>query len=558
MSKELVVILSHADTIDKVDILKKCLYEIKNQNYPVLISSHIEIPEDVKSEIDYFVYDKENPLIYHWEYPHLSHIYIWQNYPGYSQTYAVEYNHSYAVLRLIKNALGIAHINGYDKVHFVNYDYVLYDAEILQNHSNHLNSFDLFSYYYDKFEENREHINTGLFSTRVEPLFNIFKNVNSKEDFLQSNQSVFEKYMYYEIVNNGLTMEREDQEILLSTHNQLNSKSTLKNVIDDKIHVYLTKENNTENYYVYVNSTKGDLVNVNLTINGNVKNWQPKPYKVNLLRIPNELLNNGISLHIPEYDFNDYYDNNSHHSNCDISDYSLVEEGDWNLTKTQPVKVKKNYTIDEYCNPVKSRYHLINHLIEINGFKKYLEIGVFNGENIKNICIEHKDGVDPGAEGGVSEFVNYQMTSDDFFSTLNPYFKYDIIFIDGLHHSDQVDKDIQNSLRHLNDGGFILLHDCNPPEEFLQIVPRQSGLWNGDVWKSIAKLRCTEPNLEISVVDTDWGIGVITKGIQQTYNKTPLNQCLEWNYFNDNREELLNIISVDDFYKKYELKHEII
>ena len=169
--KELVVILSHADTTDKVDVLKECLHEIKKQNYPVLISSHIEIPDEIKSEIDYFVYDKENPLIYHWEYPNLSHIYIWQTYPGYSQTYAVEYNHSYAVLRLIKNALGIAFANGYDKVHFVNYDYILYDASILQNHSNKLNDFDLFSYYYDKFEESREHINTGLFSSRVESPF---------------------------------------------------------------------------------------------------------------------------------------------------------------------------------------------------------------------------------------------------------------------------------------------------------------------------------------------------------------------------------------------------
>jgi hypothetical protein len=324
--KELVVILSHADTTDKVDVLKECLVEIKKQNYPVLISSHIEIPNEVKNEIDYFVYDKENPLIYHWEYPNLSHVYIWQTYPGYSQTYAVEYNHSYAVLRLIKNALGVALVNGYEKVHFVNYDYVLYDSYILQNHSNKLNDYDLFSYYYDKFEQNREHINTGLFSARTEPLFNIFKNVNSKEDFLRSNQGVFEKYMYYETINNGLTMDREDQEILLATHNHMNSKSTLKNVIDDKIHVYLTKENNTDNYYLYINSTKGDVINAELTFNGELRNWKPIPYKVNLLRLANDKLSSGIKLYIPEYDFTDYYNLESHPAKCDISDPSLIQE----------------------------------------------------------------------------------------------------------------------------------------------------------------------------------------------------------------------------------------
>ncbi len=371
--KELVVILSHADTTDKVDVLKECLREIKKQNYPVLISSHIEIPNEIKNEIDYFVYDKENPLIYHWEYPNLSHVYIWQTYPGYSQTYAVEYNHSYAVLRLIKNSLGVALANGYDKVHFVNYDYVLYDASILQNHSNQLNDFDLFSYYYEKFEENREHINTGLFSSRVEPLFNIFKKVNSKEEFLQSNQGVFEKYMYYEIINNGLTMQRDDQEILLSTHNQMNSKSTLKNVIDDKIHVYLTKENNTENYYLYINSTKGDLINADITVNGETKNWKPTPYKVNLLRLPNDLLSSGVSLHIPEYDFNDYYDLNTHTSKCDISDPSLIQEFEgWNPSKKiedEPLIEKKNEPIESISNLVENTKSF-KELSELHGTDK--------------------------------------------------------------------------------------------------------------------------------------------------------------------------------------------
>ena len=544
--KELVVILSHADTIDKIEVLSECLSEIKKQGYKTLISSHIEIPDDIKSEIDYFVYDKENPLIYNGEYPNQSHIYMWQSYPGYNQTYSVEYNHSYAVLKLIKNSLGVALINGYNKVHFVNYDYILYDDYILKNHSNNLNSVDLFSYYYDKFEENREHINTGLFSVRVDPFVNLFKNINSKEDFLQFNQGVFEKYMYYITIGNGLTMEREDQEILLSTHNKLNSKSTFKHVINDKIHVYLSKESNTDNYYVYINSTGGDEFDVQISYHSfksKMKTWNPIPNRVNLLKIPNDILRGEIEIHIPKYNYKDLYSLETNPANCEISDMSYITELDWDFNK-------KRSTIDDYCNPTHVRYDLINYLIENNDFKRYLEIGVYNGDNIKNIKIEHKDGVDPGLEGVISEYVNYPVSSDTFFNTLNKNVKYDIIFIDGLHHSEQVDKDIKNSLEHLNDGGYILLHDCNPPEEFLQIVPRQSGLWNGDVWKSIVKLRCAEPNLEVCVVDTDWGIGVIKRGSQYLYNEESLENCLNWEYFDKNREELLNLISVDRFYKR--------
>ena len=212
---------------------------------------------------------------------------------------------------------------------------------------------------------------------------------------------------------------------------------------------------------------------------------------------------------------------------------------------------EEKYTIDGYFYSKHPRYELINHIIQINDFKRYLEIGVFKGENIEKICIEHKDGVDPGAENQFSEFTNYAMTSDDYFEMISEDVKYDIIFIDGLHHSDQVDKDIENSLKHLNEGGYILLHDCNPPTEELQLVPRQTGLWNGDVWKSIVKLRCTDPNMEINVVDTDWGVGVLKRGNQEIYDKANLSDCLEWKYFEKNREELLNIISVDEFYEKF-------
>jgi hypothetical protein len=217
----------------------------------------------------------------------------------------------------------------------------------------------------------------------------------------------------------------------------------------------------------------------------------------------------------------------------------------------------KKYSNDTYADPngVK-RWDLINHLIKNHNFLNYLEIGVNDGICIRKINAPHKDGVDPspGSEVGGMDVpeINYPVTSDEFFDFIKGHdIKYDVIFIDGLHHSDQVDKDIKNSLNHLVPNGFIILHDCNPPEFVNQVVPRISGTWNGDVWKSVVKLRCTKPNLEIKVVDTDWGVGVVKQGQQEIYDKVSLEECLEWSYFDSHREELLNIIPVDNFYKTY-------
>jgi hypothetical protein len=201
------------------------------------------------------------------------------------------------------------------------------------------------------------------------------------------------------------------------------------------------------------------------------------------------------------------------------------------------------------------RFNIINHFIDKYNFINYLEIGVYRGENIRKIKAPHKDGVDPGTEGQMVPEVNYPMLSDDFFELIKDHkdIKYDIIFIDGLHHSEQVDKDIENSLNHLVDNGVIVLHDCSPEREEYSLVPRVSGPWNGDVYKSVLKFR-QNYNHSFFTVDTDCGCGVIIKdnNNQIICDKESLQNGLEsWDYFNQNRKQLLNLISVDEFKTNY-------
>ena len=72
--------------------------------------------------------------------------------------------------------------------------------------------------------------------------------------------------------------------------------------------------------------------------------------------------------------------------------------------------------------------------------------------------------------------------------------KFNVIFIDGLHVAEQVERDIKNALKYIKDDGFIVLHDCNPPTEFhasetydFHLSPSQ-GYWNGTTWKAFYKL----------------------------------------------------------------------
>lgn len=199
------------------------------------------------------------------------------------------------------------------------------------------------------------------------------------------------------------------------------------------------------------------------------------------------------------------------------------------------------------------RYDIINSLINKFGYKYYLEIGFAHGGNFELINCDNKSSVDPGFEVEYNG-AEYKMTSDDFFQKLehgtlnrNPNSKWDIIFIDGMHLAEYVLRDIKNSLNHLSDNGTIVLHDCSPPEiDFARedYYAMNKG-WNGTVWKSIYHLRVTREDLIISVVDTDYGVGIIRKGSSKAI---PLdNPFYEYNKMSINRNEALGLLSPDQF-----------
>ena len=146
------------------------------------------------------------------------------------------------------------------------------------------------------------------------------------------------------------------------------------------------------------------------------------------------------------------------------------------------------------------------------------------------------------------------MTSDEFFSS-NPQ-KYDLIFIDGLHIDEQVEKDILNSLKYLNKEGSIVLHDCNPPEvyyareDYYDTTTPAGAYWNGTVWKAIAKVRSEIEGIYTSTVDTDWGVCVIQKSNKENkiINNNPY---YSYNKFSNNRKYYLNLISPQEFLNSY-------
>ena len=175
-------------------------------------------------------------------------------------------------------------------------------------------------------------------------------------------------------------------------------------------------------------------------------------------------------------------------------------------------------------------------------YKSYLEIGVQNPDaNFNRIPICDKVGVDPNPISRAT----YCMTSDIFFA--NNQQKFDLIFVDGLHEYQQVMRDIENSMKFLNDGGTIVVHDNNPHTKEMQIVPMLPNQiqWTGDGWKAWVTLRRKITNFSFKVVDTDYGVGIICHGNNNILNVS--DSSITYKGLEKNRIHWLNLISTCQF-----------
>jgi SAM-dependent methyltransferase len=205
-----------------------------------------------------------------------------------------------------------------------------------------------------------------------------------------------------------------------------------------------------------------------------------------------------------------------------------------------------------------NRTTVIQRLIWKLQARTYLEIGVNRGTNLFQIEVPMKFAVDPDfrvpggtRDGDGTRF--FSSTSDAFFSAPPPELErlgLDLVLVDGLHTCEQAFRDVCNSLRHLNPGGVIVVHDCLPASEAeargsieeARQTPGFAGLWTGDVFRAIVRLR-RRTDLFVCVLDTDHGVGIVTRGKPE--NMVSLDEsALETLTFADLRaaaEMLLNL-----------------
>jgi hypothetical protein len=226
-----------------------------------------------------------------------------------------------------------------------------------------------------------------------------------------------------------------------------------------------------------------------------------------------------------------------------------------------------------------NRLFFLKKLFRQKKFKTYLEIGVFQGRVFFSVPAPTKIAVDPDfsftrarkAKKVLRRFSNlwakfYEKSSDLFFANDAPMLfakkKIDVCLVDGMHEYGFALRDIENSLKFLQSGGVILVHDCNPAAidagvSFEEYKERGfTGDWNGDVWKAIVYLRSMRDDVNVFVLDCDHGLGVVTFGHPE--NKLSFTaeeiDSLSYGQLSENKKEWLNLKEPSYFFEYFKIE----
>ena len=129
--KELVAICGYTDNLEKSNLLASNLNILKQSGYETLLVNHFPVDPIFYKDFDYYLYDKDNELI---DDDRIKFFYAWNYHDLHFWTKNDIKNwHAYVALRLFFAAMKFAKGMGYDVLHLVEYDTILYNTDELKD-----------------------------------------------------------------------------------------------------------------------------------------------------------------------------------------------------------------------------------------------------------------------------------------------------------------------------------------------------------------------------------------------------------------------------------------
>jgi len=226
----LACILSHCDNDEKIAALSLNIKLLKQMGFDILLSSHIPLSDEITSLVNYFIYDKSNPVL---RYPE-KHQMFWKSIWVKDKFVCMESflpDYGFTVFNQIKKIGAFCKEFNYDNYTFVNYDVKITDSMIEEFKNIETNIISRVKW---RGKANKEHSpSLILFSLKNDDFKQVTSSI-SKEDYVnQTHKNQPEDYLSYLLRNVD--------------------KVELKNIIEDTLDYKIL-----EDEYIWNLNTKND------------------------------------------------------------------------------------------------------------------------------------------------------------------------------------------------------------------------------------------------------------------------------------------------------------
>lgn len=190
MHDDIIILDAYPNTDAKIEVLKKCILQLKKVGKEILVVSHYPIDIEIQNLVDYYIYDKRNNLIYQNDY--LDYInratpkywYGCSQFDFYSYTGNV-YIHFFAIYQAMEVSFKFAKNLGKKYCYFMEGDSIISDEDLHQfdDIKDRVLSKNKIAYF--QYNTNFDAYSTLFFFLNLDVFLNIFNFVKTKEEYLK-------------------------------------------------------------------------------------------------------------------------------------------------------------------------------------------------------------------------------------------------------------------------------------------------------------------------------------------------------------------------------------
>lgn len=456
----IIIVCSHSNTKHKKETLLNCLNSLKGLNIKTALCSHYKEDPEIYSLVDYYIYDKEDPVVCYNQYEEfaMTNSIFYEN-PEYRIDWINPFTHDYAVFKLMQNGYRLARNLKKEYVCIIEYDCLIKKDEFVEELLAPLKTYDVSHNIWDR--NIKDLLATYLFSFKTKKMQELFESINSTEEYYKNRIRGWnlERLFWDYCKNNNLKLYLnnypDDLMNLNSMFKQSNMFQECRLCVDERynLYIHIRSNKNIDAQITYITSNTYSLNHENTILLGK--------YQINEKVV---IQNNDKT----------------------IFEKTLTEPPNtfYKLNKL----VKKNYVKLEKSQN-KREFEMFLDFLKKQNINNFLEIGTDLGGSFLEIGLlasGKKISIDLPYDSSDWRKEEYKKRNSHIQSLLkNTYLlernshdpqtivelknilkneKLDLLFIDGDHSIDGVSQDFLMYSELVRDGGIIAFHDIAYPE----------------------------------------------------------------------------------------------